>query len=342
MRRIVVRKPGGHDALELVEGPDPQVAAGQVRVAVRAAGVNYADAIVRMGYYEAAKGQYPITPGFEFSGLVDAVGAGVSGFKEGDRVFGFTRFGGYASSIAVAANQLYPCPEGWDFPECAGFPAVFLTAHIALFQKARVEAGETVLVHSAAGGVGTALLQLARVAGCRPIAVVGAAHKVALCRELGADAVIDRSSEDLWPAIDRLAPKGFDAVFDSNGISTLRQGFDRLVNGGRLVVYGFADIVPRGKDKPNIVSLAYNYLRVPKFSPLDMTATNRSLIGFNVVFMFDRLDKAVKGMTDMLGWIRDGRIKKAPVTLFPLERAADAHRAIESGTTTGKLILTVQ
>lgn len=340
MKRVLVRRPGGHEALELVAEPDPEPGPGQVRVRVRAAGVNFADTVVRLGYYEAAKGQYPITPGFEFAGAIDAVGSGVQDFREGDRVFGFTRFGAYTSSLAVSARQVYPCPEGWSFPECAAVPAVYLTAYHGLFAVAKVQPGETVLIHSAAGGVGTALLQLSRITGLTPIAVVGSAHKAALCRELGAEAVIDRSSQDLWAEAERLAPQGFDAIFDANGVATLREGFKRLAHGGRLVVYGFADILPRSKDRPRLWTLAWNYLRVPRFSPLEMTTTNRAVMGFNVVFLFHKLELAEKAMRDMLGWINEGKIRKVPVTPFPLEQVAEAHRAIESGNTTGKLVLT--
>ncbi len=340
MKRIVINRPGGHEALELIEEADPAVTPGRVRVSVCAAGVNYADAMVRMGYYEAAKGMYPMTPGFEFAGVVDAVGQGVSKFKTGDRVLGITRFGAYTSSISVAEGQLWPCPKDWSFAECAAFPAVYLTAYHALFKVAKVEAGETVLVHSAAGGVGTALLQLAKLAGCRAIAVVGSSAKAPLCVELGASSVVTRGP-GLWSELERLAPDGYDAIFDANGVKTLREGFKRLAHGGRLVVYGFADIMPRGKDKPSLWDLAWNYLSVPKFSPLDMTTSNRAVMGFNVVFLFHKLELAAKGMADMLAWIAEGRIKKVPVKEFSLAEAALAHQAIESGTTQGKLVLTM-
>ena len=340
MKRVLVRKPGGHEALELVEEADPPVPAGHVRVRVRACGVNYADVIVRMGRYEAAKGRYPITPGFEFAGAVDAVGSGAARFKPGDRVLGITRFGGYASALSVPENQLYPCPDGWGFADCAGFPAVYLTAYYGMFKAAHVERGETLLVHSAAGGVGTALLRLARIAGCRCVAVVGAPHKRELCRQLGAAAVIDRSAQDLWKEADRLAPEGFDAIFDANGYSTPRPGFDRLKLGGRLVVYGFAEVLPRGRAMPDIRSMV-RFLRIPKFSPWEMTAANRAVMGFNVIFLFHKAELAAEAMQTLLGWVREGKIDKTPVTTFPLERAADAHRAIESGTTVGKLVLTV-
>lgn len=340
MRRIVVFQPGGHEALRLIEEPEPVPAPGQFRVKVAACGVNYADAIVRMGFYEAAKGRYPITPGFEYAGTVDAVGAGACAFQAGDRVLGITRFGGYTSSIVVSPAQLWHCPEQWTFEQAAAFPAVFLTAYYGLHRCAKVEPGETLLIHSAAGGVGTALLQLGKAAGCRAIGVVGAAHKVQVCKDLGADAVIDRSTQDLWVEADRLAPSGFDGVFDANGVTTLKKGFKRLAPGGRLVVYGFADILPRGKARPRLWDLAWNYLRVPKFSPLSMTTTNRAVMGFNVVYLFDRLDLAGRGMKMMLDLVAQGKIQAPAVTAFPLERAAAAHRAIESGTTTGKLALT--
>ncbi len=339
MRRILVRKPGGHSALELVSEPDPRPGPGQILVRVAAAGVNFADAIVRMGYYTAAQGLYPLTPGFEFAGEVAALGPGAEGFRPGERVLGITRFGGYASHIAVDPWQLWPCPEGWELDECAALPAVYLTAYYALWRAAKIEPGEILLIHSAAGGVGTALLQLAAIEGCRVVAVVGAAHKTALCRRLGAQTVIDRSRENLWDSAERAAPAGFDAIFDAGGVSTLREGFNRLAPGGRLVVYGFADMLPRGK-APGLAGLALNYLRIPRFSPFDMTASNRGVVGFNVVFMFHKRELARGAMGEVLRWVAEGRVAKTPVASYPVEKTADAHRDLESGRTVGKLVLT--
>lgn len=305
---------------------------------VAAAGVNYADVVVRMGYYEAAKGLLPITPGFEFAGTVDAVGPGAAGLREGDKVLGIARFGAYAESLIVESRQLWPLPASWSFKDGAAFPAVFLTAYYGLFKTARVEPAERVLVHSAAGGVGGALLQLCKVAGCPSVAVVGASHKADLCRKLGASAVIDRSTQDLWTEADKQAPRGYDAIFDANGVATLREGYKRLAPGGRLVIYGFADMLPRGVAKPSLLRLATNWLRVPRFSALEFH--NRAVMGFNVVYLFDKLDLAGEAMTRMLEWARQGRLQRAPVTAFPVEKVAEAHRALESGTTQGKLVLT--
>lgn len=335
MKRVVVRRPGGHDALSLVEEADPEPGPGQARVRVRAAGVNYADTIVREGWYEAAKGLYPLTPGFEFAGVVDRP---AGGFKAGDRVFGFTRFGGYASVQVAEPGRLRLMPPSWSFAECAGVPAVHFTAYHALHGVAKVSAGETVLVHSAAGGAGTALLQQAALAGCRAVGVVGSAAKAATAREFGAAATVIRGPS-LWADIDRAAPGGFDAIFDANGVTTPRPGFARLKPGGRLVIYGFAEMFPRG-GRPSSLSLAWNWLRVPRFSPLEMTATNRAVMGFNVVFLTDDAELSRDGFDAIAGWMAGGALKKPPVTEFPVERVADAHRALEKGDTVGKLVLT--
>jgi len=340
VKRILITEPGGHEALRWVEEADPDPGPGQVRVRVRAAGVDYADCMVRMGHYKAAEGLYPMSPGFEFSGVVDALGVGAEGFCEGDRVFGITRFGGYADTQIVEPWRLWPIPEGWSFEEAAAFPAVHFTAYYGLHRAAKVEAGETVLIHSAAGGAGSAFVRLAKIAGCRAIGVVGSQEKADACVALGADAVIVRSRGRLWEDADRIAPKGFDAIFDANGVSTPRPGYRRLKAGGRLVVYGFAEIMPRGNQNPSLFRLGFNYLRVPKFSPFEMTSSNRAVMGFNVIFLFGDRELARVGMKDLLGWVADGKLRPGSTTAFPMERAADAHRALESGTTTGKLVLT--
>ncbi|MBI4377179.1 MAG: zinc-binding dehydrogenase [Elusimicrobia bacterium] len=339
MRAIVVSRPGGHSSLELQERPNPEPRPGEARVAVKAIGVNFADIAVRLGLYEAAKGRYPIVPGFEFSGVVDRAPEG-GRWRAGDPVFGVTRFGAYSSSVVVPQDQLFPCPAGWDFPQCAGIPAVYLTAYYALFHVAHVEAGDDLLIHSAAGGVGTALLQLARIAGCRAIGVVGSEHKTALCLRLGAEAVILRDHR--WERrAKELAPSGYDAVFDANGVSTPRPGFRLLAPGGRLVVYGFAELLSKGSGGASWLKLGWRALRVPRFSPLEMTASNRAVMGFNVVFLFHRKELIKSAMERLLGWIGEGKVSKVPVTSFPLEQAGRAHQALESGQTMGKLVLTL-
>ncbi len=206
MRKIVVHRPGGHDRLEIEEHPTPQPGPGEVLIEVEAIGVNYADCMVRMGLYKSAKDHvgWPVCPGFEVTGRVAEAGDDVDRPAVGDRVFAVTRFGAYTSHLAVPRHQVFDLPPQLEPEQAAGFPSVFLTANSALFHLATPRAGRPpgggrarrlMLVHSAAGGVGGALVQLGKVAGCRVIGVVGGRHKVDVARRLGADEVIDKSSE---------------------------------------------------------------------------------------------------------------------------------------------------
>ncbi len=341
MRRVVVRRPGGWNALELEQAPDPAPGDGQVLVRTDAAGVNYADVIVRMGLYASAKKYvgWPITPGFEVAGTVAAVGPGVTAVSPGTRVLGVTRFGGYATHVVVPSDQIVPLPRAMTASEAAAFPAVFLTAWYALFELAAARPGMRVLVHSAAGGVGGALLQLARVAGCTAVGVVGSAAKVEAARALGAAAVIDKSGGDLWRLARRHAPDGYDAIFDANGVETLADSYDHLAAPGRLVVYGFATMLSRGKDRPSWARLAATWLRTPRFDPLRLTNDNRSVMGFNLSYLFERKAAFLPALEQLLAWVEQGKVVAPHVTEYPLDEVARAHQALESGTTTGKLVL---
>lgn len=342
MKKVVIERPGGYERLKLRECADPGAPKpGHVLVRTEAIGVNYADVAVRWGLYESAnklKG-YPITPGFEFAGRVEGVASGVKNFKPGDAVFGVSFFDSYATHVEVPEHQLFARPKQFSAAEAAAFPAVHLTAYHALFQNVVIRPGMNVLVHSAAGGVGTALLQLGKIAGLRMVAVVGASHKIQTAREFGADAVIDKSTADLWAEARKLSPGGYDLVLDANGVSTLRQSYEALAPTGKLLVYGFHSMLPRKGGKLNWPLLALNYLRSPRFNPIHMTSENRSLITFNLSFLFERRDLLAEGMQTLLGWVSEGRLARPKVTTYPLAEVARAHAALESAQTTGKLIL---
>ncbi|MEZ4453677.1 MAG: medium chain dehydrogenase/reductase family protein [Nannocystaceae bacterium] len=340
MLQVVIDRPGLHDRLVVHERPDPIAGPGEVRVRVRAIGVNYADCIVRMGLYASAREYvgWPITPGFEVSGEVDAIGDGVDPSLLGAEVIALTRFGGYASAVVVPAHQVFRAPTGLDLVRAAGVPAVFLTAYYALFELAHPRPGSTILVHSAAGGVGSALLQLARVAGCEAVAVVGASHKVAAAAALGAKAVIDKSREDLWAAAERHAPGGYQVICDANGVSTLGQSYRHLAPTGKLVIYGFHSMLPRS-GRVRWLRLAFDWLRTPRFNPLRLTNENRSVLAFNLSYLFDAREVLGEAMAKILGWIAAGEVTLPAVTTYPLRQVADAQRALESGQTVGKLVL---
>lgn len=340
MNKIVVRRPGGFKRLELSTEAEPAPGPGEARVSTRSIGVNYADCIVRMGLYKSAREfvGWPITPGFEFSGVVSAVGDGVHDLNVGDRVFGLTRFGGYASDIVVPRRQVLSLPPELDFAQGATFGVVFLTAWYALFQLCDLHAGDKVLVHSAAGGVGSALCQLARAAGCQVMGVVSGEHKREAALAQGAELVVDKTREDMWAAARSFAPGGFQVVLDANGPETLQRSYEHLASRGRLVIYGFHTLLPRG-GLPNPLGLLYNYLRTPSFKPLDMVDKNVGVLAFNLSYLFDELDLLRSGMQDLLSKLASGQLRPLAVREFPLANAGDAHRSLQSGRTVGKLAL---
>jgi NADPH:quinone reductase-like Zn-dependent oxidoreductase len=343
MKKVIVHRPGGIHALVLESAPDPTPQRDEVCVEVRAAGVNFADLVVRLGLYESAKKYvgWPIVPGFELSGVVSEVGAGVTQFRPGDRVLGITRFGGYVSRICLPEAQLARMPDSLGFSAGATFPVVFLTAWYALHELSRLRPGRVVLVHSAAGGVGGALVSLAKRARARVIAVVGSPQKVEAVRALGADVVIDKSQGGLWQAVERAAPNGCHVVLDANGSETLRQSYEHLCPTGRVVVYGFHSFLRRGHDRLPLLRAFFALLNVPRFNPLKMIEQNRSVLAFNLSYLFDELDVFTEAMADLLGSLERGELKLPPVTEVPFDNAPQAHRLLHSGTTVGKVALVV-
>jgi NADPH:quinone reductase-like Zn-dependent oxidoreductase len=343
MKKIVIERPGGYRQLKIKEFPVPTPRDDEVLIQVSAAGVNFADVFIRMGLYKSAKEfvGWPITPGFEFSGNILKCGQDVHDLQEGTSVFGVMRFGAYSTHVCVPRHQLFIIPNDSKFTsdQWAAFPTVFLTAYHGLFHNVVLRPGMNVLVHSAAGGVGGALIQLGKIANCRMTGVVGSGHKVNNVLDWGADAVIDKSTQDLWQIAEERCPSGFDVVFDANGPATLKQSYKHLAPMGKLVAYGFHSMLSKRGGFPNYFKLAYQYFRVPRFSPLNMTNENKSLIAFNLSYLFHRAGLLNEAMQDLLKWVEEGKIKAPPVQPFAFNKVADAHRALESGKTVGKLIL---
>lgn len=343
MKKISIAKPGSFERLLLVDVAEPKPGPGEVLLQTRAAGVNFADVVIRLGLYESAKKYvgWPITPGFEVAGDVLELGQGVSDLQPGERVFGVTRFGGYASRICVPRSQLFRVPAALSYAQAAAFPTVHLTAYYALREilRTRPGRGERVLVHSAAGGVGLAALQLAKADGLSPIGVVGSSHKRDVALAYGAADVIDKSTQALWSEVERLAPGGLHYVLESNGAETLSQSYRHLRPTGRLVVYGFSSMLSRGSGRPNWLKLAWDYLRMPRFHPLEMVNVNKGVVGFNLSYLFEEADMLTDAMARMLGELQMGSLRPLPLTEFPLADAAEAHRALQSGTSIGKFVL---
>jgi NADPH:quinone reductase-like Zn-dependent oxidoreductase len=342
MKKIVIHSAGGHDKLKIEEHQDLKARPEHIVVSVKASGVNYADVCVRWGIYESAK-QYvgwPITPGFEYAGIVKEVGDGVTDFNVGDEVFGVTFFDGYSSEVCVPKYQLYHKPSTMSFEQAACFPAVHMTAYHALFQLFILRPENRVLVHSAAGGVGSALCQLLLWFGCDVVGIVGSSHKVDYLRDLGVKKVIDKSKDDLWAKAQELSPAGYDVILDANGVKTLGDSYKHLAPTGKLIVYGFHTMLPKASDKLNFISLVVNYFKTPRFNAINLTSDNKSVLGFNLSFLFDKKELLNEAMTKLIDLYEQEKIMSPKVTSFTYQEVASAHGLIESGKSTGKIAIT--
>jgi synaptic vesicle membrane protein VAT-1 len=341
VKKVVIESAGSYEKLQIRELPTPTVQADGVLIEVDAIGINYADCIVRMGLYKSARDYvgWPITPGFEVAGRILETGPEVHDLQAGDEVIGVTRFDGYSTHLMVPQHQVFKKPVSFTLAEAAAFPAVFLTASFALLELGNPRPGEWMLVHSGAGGVGGALIQLGKIKGCKVVAVVGSSHKVEYAKSLGADFVIDKSSQNLWQEAKSIAPQGYSMIFDANGVATLGDSYKHLRAPGRLIVYGFHTMMPRKGGKPFWPQLIWGWLRTPRFNPLNMTSDNKSVLAFNLSYMFEEKHILEEHMTLLLGWVNEGKIKAATVTNFAFEDVGKAHQRLESGQSLGKLVL---
>ena len=241
--------------------------------------------------------------------------------------------------MVVDRRQVFRRPASITLAQAAALPAVYMTAWYALFELAHPRPGAKVLVHSAAGGVGGALVQMAKRAGCEVTGVVGKTAKIATTKAAGSDHVIDKSTQSLWREAEAIAPEGFDLILDANGVATLGDSYQHLRRAGKLVVYGFHSMMPKTGGRPNWPKLALDYLRTPRFNPLDLTNGSHSVLAFNLSYLFDRADLLEEGIGQVVRWIGEGTLAPPPVTTYSFSDVARAHADIESGRTVGKLVL---
>jgi NADPH:quinone reductase-like Zn-dependent oxidoreductase len=343
MKKVLVRRPGNFERLELVEQADPRPGAGEALVRTVSIGVNFADCVVRMGLYPSAKEYvgWPITPGFEFSGIVESLGDGENpaGLKVGEAVLGVVRFGAYATHVVAPLHQLFRAPPGVGLVQAGAIPVAALTALYGVSLQGAASAGDKVLIHSAAGGVGSHMVAIAKLLGCYVVGVVGAPHKCAVVQELGADAVIDKSQEDLFSRARELCPGGYDIVLDANGVQTLRGSYQALRPTGRLVTYGAHTMLTRGSGRANWLKLGWDFLRTPRFDPLRLTNENKNIMAFNLSYLFEEQELLQESFGRILRWYESGELKPAPLRTIAFEEVGAAHAALQSGTTVGKLTL---
>lgn len=344
MKKVVIHKPGNYQQLKIEKGKIPEPGENEVLIEVAASGVNFADCCVRLGVYASAEKYvgWPITPGFEVSGKILKVGKDVKNFSTDQKVIALTRFGGYASHLVVPEEQVFPLPDQMSEQEGAAIPAIFLTAYYAMHELAHPREGAHLLVHSAAGGVGSSLVQLGKAADCKVTGVVGSSHKVDTVKALGADHVIDKSTQTLWEHAEKLSSEGYQVIFDANGPETLKNSYRHLTPGGKLVVYGFHSMLKKGKGSLDWLRIIWGYLSTPRFNPLNMTGDNHSVLAFNLSYLFDQNWMLQEGMNHILSLYQQQKITPPPITTYPIGEVQKAHRDLESGKTIGKLVLTFE
>jgi len=321
VKAVRVRATGGPEVLQLEEIPTPSPGPGEVLIRVEAAGVNFIDLYQRAGAYKVAT---PFVPGQEAAGRIAALGAGVTGFTVGDRVgCYYGGLSGYAECAIAPADKVVPLPAGVTTAQGAAVLLQGMTAHYLACTTYRLHPGDTCLVHAAAGGVGLLLCQIAKQRGARVIGTVSTAAKEVLAREAGADEVIRYTETDFAIEVKRLTGgKGVQVVYDSVGKTTFDKGFNVLAPRGMMILFGQSSGPVAPFDAGILGAKGSLFLTRP--SLVAYTATREELL---------------QRAGDVLGWIRDGKLKLRMEFEFPLKDVAEAHRALESRKTTGKVLL---
>jgi NADPH2:quinone reductase len=322
MKAWLCENPIGVEALHWKELPTPEPKPGEVRIAVRAASLNFPDLLIVQNKYQF-KPPLPFVPGAEYSGTVDAVGDGVAHLKVGQPVAAIAGVGGFATHACVNAAQVMPLPPGFDLDDAAAFAFTYGTSHHALMDRGQLKAGETVLVLGAAGGVGTAALQIAKAAGARVIAGASSDEKCALCRELGADATLNYATENVREALKALTDgKGPDVVYDPVGDALAEPVFRSIAWRGRYLVIGFAGGA--------IPALPWNLALLK----------GASIVG---VFWGDFVKREPKAnaaaMMQLAGWYAQGKIKPVIDAKLPMADLPQAYARMGTRQVRGKLLL---
>lgn len=342
MRAVVLTGHGGPEVLQVQERPDPAVGPGEVRIDVKAAGINFADTMARVGFYPEAP-KPPCVLGYEVAGEVESLGEGVESVKAGDRVMAGTRFGGQASMVTVPEDQVIPLEDAFSFEQGAAFPVNYATSYAALVIMGGLRAGDRVLIHAAAGGVGISATQIARSRGAEIFGTASASKHEAI-RAQGVEHAIDYRTQDFEREVKGITGgEGVDVIMDATGPTNFRKDYRLLREGGRLIMYGASELSSGGGR--SIPALARNLMRMPLatmpwWKSLQVLSENKGVFGLNMLAWQDRegLDRVIEPMSRE---IAEGTIQIDPVVAeaFPFDQAGDAHRFIAERRNIGKVVL---
>jgi NADPH:quinone reductase-like Zn-dependent oxidoreductase len=341
VRAVVQTGTGGPEVLQVQERPDPPVGPGEVRIAVRAAGINFADTMARVGLYPDAP-KPPCVMGYEVAGEVESVGDGVTGLKPGDRVVAGTRFGGQAEMVSVPEGQVLPLADRLSFEQGAAIPVNYSTAYCGLVVMGGLKEGERVLIHAAAGGVGTAAVQIARILGAEVFGTASASKHDAI-RELGVSHPIDYRSQDFEHEVTRITGgEGIDLAFDAQGPRSFRKDYRLLRPGGRLVMYGLSEAsTGQGRSIPRLIgSIAQMPTATfPWWKSLGMMNENKGVFGLNMLAWWDEEGSIERITGPLIDQIEEGGLEPIVAESFPFDRAGEAHQFIAERRNIGKVVL---
>jgi len=331
MRAVVITKHGGPGVLQVREQADPTLGPGEVRIAVAAAGVNFADVMARMGLYADAP-KTPCVVGYEVAGTILELGEGVDGLVNGQRVLAGTKFGGYASQVVVPVSDVVPLPDELSFEQGAAVPVNYATAWAGLIGYGSLQPGERVLVHSAGGGVGIAATQIAKHVG---VEVYGTASpgKHARILELGVDHAIDYTKAGWETGL----PK-FDVILDAVGGKSFRRSYSLLRPGGRLVAFGASSVV--SGERKNVVTALRAVLSMPRFNMVKQMSESKAVIGLNMLSLWKDRETLEPWIAPLRAMLDDGTIKPVVAGAFAFEEAGAGQSMIVERRNVGKVVLT--
>jgi NADPH:quinone reductase-like Zn-dependent oxidoreductase len=344
MRAMVVKRYGNADVFEMRELPDPQVHAGEVLIRVKAVGVNFADLLQRMGVYPGVP-KPPFVPGFEVSGVVEKVadgGRAAEGelVQPGDAVCAFTQYNAYAEWVAVPARQVYRLPAGMAFDDAAAIPVNYVTAYHSMFTMGNLQAGDRILIHGAAGGVGIAAVQLARAHGLEIYGTAGPSKQEYL-RKIGVDHAIDYEKNNFVDVVRKFSPDGIEMAMDAIGGKSFANSYKCLGPTGRLIIYGFSTAAgPDGKK--SLVRGLGGLLQMPRFNPLNLMRDNIAVIGVSLGNLLSRSAMVRSQIEEIFKLYDTGKVKPVIGKSFPLGDVSSAHKYIHARKNIGKVILHVK
>ena len=335
MKKVIYPKVGGVDSIEILDVEEPQASEGEVVVRIHRAGINFADLMMRQGLY-GSNPDFPFTPGYEASGVIISLGKGVKGLELGDRVLAMTGFGGYSEKVSIPSSRVFKLPDSVTFDQAAAIPVTYGTAYHMLFHLGRISPGDSVLIHHAAGGVGTAVAQLCKVAGASIVIGTASAPKKEFVESIGVK-FVDRETEDFVKICkDLTGGKGVHHAIDPVGGKNLMRSYKATRRGGKVYFFGASSAV-KG-DKRSIISAFRMWLNTPKFNPIKMMSSNKAIFGVHMGLLDDNsiFEGHLSALSKML---EDNEIDPIIDSIWRFERVSEAQKHMHDRKNRGKILL---